>query len=108
MKQASLPLYIRFGEIPPYHLRQITNKQVDRNEVGIDVWKAIQDYRCYYPIMPEEPNKETVSNYFEDLLHSKSKVYLVTGREVDVETSDKEIILTDVVIIKEITHYYRK
>ena len=52
-------------------------------------------------------NENTISDYFYMLLHSDEKVYLVTGTEMLIEGADREPLLMDVTILKEITHYYR-
>ena len=91
-KQASLPLYIRFGEIPKDGKSKVhRGDQVVREEAGVSVWRAIED--C---------------GYFHFLLHSDSKVFLVTGTEMFIEGADREPLLMDCKVIKEITHYYRK
>jgi len=41
-------------------------------------------------------------------LESDKSVYLVTGDELFIEGADREPLLNNVKIIKEITKYYRK
>lgn len=109
MKQASIPLYIRFGEIPTDGKSKVhRSDQIVREEAGVSVWRAIEDCGCYYPILPEEPNENTISDYFHMLLHSDKKVYLVTGTELFIEGADREPLLINVKVLDEITHYYRK
>jgi hypothetical protein len=108
-KQASLPLYIRFGEIPKDGKSKVhRGDQVVREEAGVSVWRAIEDCGCYYPVLPDEPNENAIADYFHFLLHSDSKVFLVTGTEMFIEGADREPLLMDCKVIKEITHYYRK
>ena len=57
--------------------------------------------------MPEEPNKNTLIDYFDFLLHSDKNVYLITGTEMFIEGADREPLLMDVKILKDLTHYYR-
>lgn len=109
MKQAKVPVYIRFGEIPSDKDSKVhRGDQLVRNEGGISVWRAIKDGGYYWPILPKEPNENTISDYFTLLLHSDKPVYLVTGTEIFIEGADREPLLIDVVILKDITHYYRK
>lgn len=109
MEQATIPLYIRFGEIPSDGKSKVhRGDEIVREEVGVSVWRAIENCGCYYPILPEEPNENTISDYFYMLLHSDEKVYLVTGTEMFIEGADREPLLMDVTILKEITHYYRR
>lgn len=109
MKQATIPLYIRFGEIPEYEKSKVhRGDQIVREEAGVSVWRAVQNCGYYYPMLPEHPNENTISDYFHLLLYSNSKVYLVTGTELFIEGADREPLLMDVHILKDITHYYRK
>ena len=108
MKQASIPLYIRFGEIPSDGKSKVhVGDEIVRDEAGLSVWRAVESCGCYYPILPEEPNENTISDYFHMLLHSDEKVYLVTGTEMIIEGADREPLLIDVIILKDISHYYR-
>ena len=108
MKQASAPLYIRFGEVPSDGKSKVhKSDSIVREEAGVSVWRAVENCGRYYPILPEEPNENTISDYFYMLLHSDEKVYLVTGTEMLIEGADREPLLMDVTILKEITHYYR-
>ena len=86
MKQAAAPLYIRFGEIPKGKKSKVhCGDETVRNEGGLSVWRAVEVNNCYYPILPEEPNDNTISDYFNLLLQSDRKVYLVTGDELYIE-----------------------
>lgn len=111
-KNATIPLYIRFGEIPEDGQSKVhRSDQVIRSEGGVSVWRAIEDQGMYWPLLPEEPNDNTVADYFNMLLdryHSNKKVYLVTGTEICIEGADREPLLVDCKIIKEISHYYRR
>ena len=108
MKQAIIPLYIRFGEIPSDGKSKVhRGDEIVREEAGVSVWRAVENCGCYYPILPEEPNENTISDYFHMLLHSDEKVYLVTGTEMFIEGADREPLLMDVIILKDISHYYR-
>lgn len=108
MKQATIPLYIRFGEIPSDGKSKVhRGDEIVREEAGVSVWRAVECCGRYYPILPEEPNENTISDYFELLLHGDEKVYLVTGTELFIEGADREPLLMDVKVLKEITHYYR-
>lgn len=107
--QAIIPLYIRFGEIPKDGKSKVyRSDEIVREEAGVSVWRAIEDCGCYYPILPDEPNENTIADYFQLLLHSGSKVFLVTGTEMFIEGADREPFLMDCKVLKEITHYYRK
>lgn len=109
MKQAKVPVYIRFGEIPSNEDSKVhRGDQLVRNEGGVSVWRAVKDSGYYWPILPKDPNENTISDYFRLLLHSDKPVYLVTGTEIFIEGADREPLLIDVVVLKEITHYYRK
>lgn len=108
MKQATLPLYIRIGDIPKNKQSKVhRSDQIIRNEGGVSVWKAVEVNGLYYPILPKHPNRNAIADYFDHLLHSKDPVYLVTGTEIFIEGADREPLLIDIKIIKDITHYYR-
>lgn len=109
MNQASLPLYIRFGEIPNNERSKVyRGDAVLREEAGVSVYRAVKEGICYYPLLPEEPNEDTIATYFDLLLHSDRKVYLVIGEELPLEGADREPLLINVQIIKDITHCFRK
>ena len=61
----------------------------------------------YYPILPADFNKNAISDYFNLLLKSNKRVYLVTGDELSIEGADREPLLNNIKILKEITNYYR-
>lgn len=108
MKQASAPLYIRFGEIPKNGKSKIyAGDQVVGEEPGLSVWTAVECNDMYWPLLPEAANENGIADYFDLLLNSDKKVYLVTGDELRYEGQDREPLLQNVVVIKEITHYYR-
>lgn len=107
MKQATIPLYIRFGEIPTDEKSKVhRGDAIIREEAGVSVWRAVESCGYYYPILPNEPNENTISDYFDMLLHNDKKVYLVTGTELFIEGADREPLLMDVKVLKDITHYY--
>lgn len=109
MKQASLPLYIRFGEIPDDKISRVhRGDSIVREEGGLSVYHAISDgMNGYYPLLPEDANDDAVTDYFRFLLESRSNVYLVTGTEMFLQGADREPLLMDPVIIKDITHLFR-
>ena len=73
MKQASIPLYIRFGEIPTDEISEVhRGDSVIREEGGVSVWRAVESNGLF------------------------------------IEGADREPLLNNVKIIKEITKYYRK
>ena len=60
MKQASIPLYIRFGEIPTDEISEVhRGDSVIREEGGVSAWRAVESNGLYYPILPENPNKNS-------------------------------------------------
>lgn len=106
--QATIPLYIRFGEIPKDGKSKVYRSgEIVREEAGISVWRAIEESGCYYPLLPKDPNENAIADYFNLLLHSDKKVFLVTGTELFIEGADREPLLMDCNVLKEITHYYR-
>lgn len=110
MKKATLPLYIRFGEIPEDGKSKVhRSDEILRSEGGISVWKAVEDQGWYWPLLPEEPNDNAIADYFSMLTNryrSNKKVYLVTGHELCIEGADREPLLYDCQIIKDITYQY--
>lgn len=104
-----MPLYIRFGEIP--HNQQSVVHRGDccyRSEGGVSVWKAVASNGQYYPMLPKHPNKNTLGDYFDMLLHNDKKVYLVIGDEIFIEGADREPLLTNIHVIKEITETFKR
>lgn len=109
MEQASMLLYIRFGEIPKDGKSKVyRGNAVVRKEGGISVYRAVEDQGKYWPVIPSEANEHAVSDYFYLLINSNRKVYLVAGNELSIEGADREPLLTDVIMIKEITDQFRK
>ena len=109
IKQAKAPLYIRFGEIPTSgHSKIHASDEVIGEEVGISIYRAIESNGLYFPELPEDANESGIFDYFEYLLHSDKKVYLVTGTEMRFEGQDREPLLSDATVLKDITHYYRE
>lgn len=108
MKGAKAKLYIRFGDIPEDQLSKVhRGDQEVRSEGGISVWKAIESNCKYFPLLPKHPNDNTIADYFKHLLYDDGKVYLVTGDELFLEGADREPLLMNVKVIKDITSYYR-
>ena len=109
MKTETTPLYIRFGEIPENEKSKVYRGDVVlREEAGVSVWRAVQANRQYYPVLPDEPNENAIADYFNFIMNCKCNVYLVTGNEICIEGADREPLLTDVKIIKDITWMYKK
>ena len=107
MKQASAKLYIRFGEIPDGGMSKVHLGEYEaRSEGGLSVWKAVEVNGRYYPMLPKHPNLDSITDYFDQLLYSDKPVYLITGTEIAMEGADREPLLQDWIVIKEITHYY--
>lgn len=110
--QSSIPLYIRFGEIPENENSAVhRSDDLVRNEGGVSVWRAIEDQGKYWPLLPDDPNANTIADYFSMLLNlygSNKKVYLVTGWEICIEGADREPLIRDVKIIKDISSYYNR
>ena len=53
MKQATMPLYIRFGEIPSDEKSKVyRGDAIVREEAGVSVLEAIECDNIYYPILP--------------------------------------------------------
>lgn len=110
IKQATIPLYIRFGELPEKNISKVHfSDYVVREEGGLSVFKAIKANNRYYPVLPEDTNESGIADYFNLLLSDKN-VYLVTGSEMRLEGADREPLLIPqtVVVIKELGKYYRR
>lgn len=109
MKQASIPVYIRFGEIPKDGKSKIhLGDEIVGEEVGVSVYEAIYSDGYYYPKLPDNPNDNTIIDYFEYLMYSDKKVYLVIGDRMRLNGKDNEPLLENVKVIKEITNYYNR
>lgn len=107
MKQASAKLYIRFGEIPEDGISHVHLGDYDaRTEGGLSVWRAVEANGRYYPVLPDDANEAAIADFFDFLLYSDTPVYLLTGSEIRLEGADREPLLQDWVVIKEITYYY--
>lgn len=108
MKQASIPVYIRFGEIPEDGKSKVhLGNEVVGEEAGVSVWEAVEANNRYYPKLPEMVNESGIQDYFDYLLESDKKVYLVVGDRLRINGKDNEPLLENVKVIKEITNYYR-
>ena len=108
MKQASVPLYIRFGEIPENGKSGIyaSGTKVGE-EVGLSVYKAIEANGLYFPLLPEDANESSIADYFDFLIYQERKVYLLTGDVIRFEGQGREPLLQNHTVLKDITHYYR-
>lgn len=108
MKLSSIPVFIRFGDIPKDGKSKLyRNGEIVGEEMGVSVFRATETNGMYFPILPEDANADCIFDYFRFLLHSDKPVYLVTGTELCYEGRDREPLLSDVIVIKDITHYYR-
>ena len=108
MKQATLPLYIRFGDIPEDNQSSVHyGDQLVRKEGGLSVWRAVEAFGTYFPMMHEDINKDGIFDYF-GMLFSNKPVYLVTGSEMRLEGADREPLLEDVVVIRKLDYSYLK
>ena len=108
MKQADLPLYIRFGEIPESGRSRIHLDDNDTyEEPGLSVWRAVECSRMYFPVLPEDANENAVMDYFRLILSQDRSVYLVTGDEMRLEGQDREPLLQNAIILKDITNTFR-
>lgn len=111
MKQSTIPLYIRFGGIPEDGKSRVhRSDEVVREEAGVSVWKAIESDGKYWPILPDEPNDNAISDYFDLILnkYKHRKVYLVTGTPMFIEGADREPLLMNCQIIKDITWQFQR
>ena len=105
MKQASIPVYIRFGEIPKNERSKVHyGDDIAGQELGVSVWEAIKANGCYYPKLPDDANENAISDYFHQLFEKNKKVYLVIGEKWG-EGQCREPVLRNVKIIKEIANY---
>lgn len=112
MKQANIPVYIRFGEIPKDGKSKIhLGDAIVGEEPGLSVYEAVKADGEYYPILPENVNENGLVDYFEFLIRRHTnyqKVYLVTGDRIRIEGRDGEPLLQNVKVIKEITNTYKE
>lgn len=108
IKQATIPLYIRFGEIPEDGKSKVhLGSEVVGVEPGLSVYETVEANNRYYPVLPDSPNESTIGDYFGFLLESTCKVYLVTGRRIRLNGHDNEPLLEDVSVLKDITDCIR-
>ncbi len=110
IKQATAPLYIRFGELPEDNVSKVHfGDATVRSEGGLSVWRAVECDGQYFPLLPEDANKSAISDYFS-MLFSDKEVYLVTGTEMRLEGADREPLLDapTVVVIKKLNYMYVK
>lgn len=73
-------------------------------EHGVLVWDSIKVDNIYYPKLPSDPNENTITDYFDYLLQKGKKAYLVTGNLIRIEGHDREPLLEDVKIIRELKY----
>ncbi len=111
MKQATIPLYIRFGNIPKNQKSKIyAGDQVVGEEPGVSVYRAVEVAGIYFPLMEPDFIDDGIMDYFQLLFESvkdeKKKVLVVTGDELRFEGHDREVLLTNVKIIKDYTKVY--
>lgn len=108
MKHATTPLYIRFGDIPTEEKSRVWISGVPvEKELGVSVYHAVETCGMFFPILPDESNSDGVMDYFMFLLHGERPVYLVTGDELGFEGKNREPLLRNVIVLKDITDYYR-
>lgn len=94
-------LYIRFGDIPKkeesgsYKSGELVDK-----ESGVSVWDARKANGIYHPILPKDPNKDAISDYFKLLLGDRP-VYVLKGVELLDKGTDGEPLLKDIEIVEE-------
>lgn len=110
-RQATIPVYIRFGELPKDENSAVhASDAIIRNEGGVSVWRAIEDQGKYWPLMPDNPNDNTIADYFHMLTNlygcGEGPVYLVIGDEIGIEGASREPLLQNVKIIEDISNYY--
>lgn len=109
MKQATRKLYIRFGDIPQSGRSRIyVSGEPCGEEPGLSVYCAVEANGCYYPVLPDDSNEAGVSDYFQYLLDSDSKVFLVTGDRLWLEGHDREPLIANPIVIADLTNFYRK
>lgn len=111
MKQATIPLYIRFGDIPKSKKSKIyAGDQVVGEEPGLSVYRAVEVNGIYFPLMESDFVDDGIIDYFQLLFESvrdeNKKVLVVTGDELRFEGHDREVLLTNVKIIKDYTKVY--
>ena len=102
---SSIPVYIRFGEIPKdFQSKVYRSDQVIRAEGGVSVWDCVCANGIYYPILPENPNEHAIADYFS-MLFSDKPIYLVTGTELFLKGADGEpLLMDDIKILKELNY----
>lgn len=99
--------YIRFGDIPEdFHSKAHKSDEIIRNEKGVSVWDCVFVNDVPFPLLPDNPSKNTLADYFYMLLGNR-RVFLVTGTELSEKGSANEPLLdSDIIIIKEVTEDY--
>jgi len=98
--------YIRFGNIPDNEISKVYRGDATiKEEAGVSVWDCTFADDVPYPMLPPNPSKDAVSDYFYHIFGDRP-VYLVTGDELIEKGSDGEPLLKDVTIIREYTKDY--
>lgn len=106
---STIPVYIRFGDIPKdFQSKVHRGDAIVRSEGGVSVWECVESDDMYYPILPENPNEHAISDYFRALFSDKP-VYLVTGTRMFINGSDNEpLLMDDIKIIKQLDYSWLK
>lgn len=106
---SEIPVYIRYGEIPIDGKSKIYfGDELVGEELGVSVWETYKVDNVYFPKLPAEPNESAITDYFDFLLSRNKKVYLVTGNKLKIEGHDREPLLEDVKIIRELIYLERE
>ena len=105
MIQATVPVYIRFGELPNDGQSEVHwGDYTARKEGGISVWRAIKANGQYYPMLHSDANEDGIADFYRMVMQHSDPIYLVTGQEIRLEGADREPLLKNVVILKQL-HY---
>ena len=108
MKQAAAKLYIRFGDLPPTGKSRVyVSGEPCGEEAGVSVYKAVEANGMFYPALPDESNEAGIADYFRHLMESDSKVLLVTGDLLWLEGHDREPLIANPVVVKDLTRFYK-
>lgn len=95
--------YIRFGDLPPHERSGIwKSDQLIGYEDGVSVYDCYEKNGKYQIVLPLPLTASLLYTLQGFILYDKRKVYLVIGNEIGTGT-DKEPIIKNVKIIKEIT-----
>lgn len=95
--------YIRFGALPPYEKSGIWKAdKLIGYEDGVSVYNCQKIDNKYNLVLPVPISSQSLYTLYNFIIHDRRNVYLVQGTKVGVGT-DKEPIIKNVKIIKEIT-----